>query len=128
MKKYLITVFVVLITLQAQAQQGLLENPIVKTGIKLFVEKLLPAVTGKESPIGDLKFWKIKHGKGFYKIRGIILPDNKYTNWATGKGDTRFKLKIGDTLLPPKFYWLKIHIPRLRILGIRFYVRVFPPK
>lgn len=111
----------------APARGQFLDNPLVKGAIKFFIQDLLPKVSGMDpkAKIGDLDFLKIKHGKGFYKIKGVLLPDNKATRWLVGKGDTRFKLKIGDSLLPPKFYWLKIHIPRLRILGIRFYVKVF---
>jgi len=103
-----------------------IDNPLIKFALKQAAERYLPEVTDENIPIKEIQFLKIKkkENKGIIKIKGSILP--KGGNVVTGYGDYRFRAVVSDDFTKPEVKRISFHIPRLKILFFRFYVRAYP--
>jgi hypothetical protein len=110
--------------LEAQIKPPKLElnvdNPIVKAVIKKALDEYIPKVTGENEKVKDISFITKKKTEEFVDLKGTVIFQNPKA--ALGNGNYRFKLKIGNNLLKPKIYHLKLQV--LRIWFIRFYRKV----
>jgi hypothetical protein len=104
----------------AQQIQINIENPIVKTFIKKALAEFIPKVTKYKEKVQDIQFETIKKTEEYTAIRGTVLFANQKA--MLGNGNYRFKLRIGNNLLKPKIYSLKLQT--FRIWFIRFYKKV----
>jgi hypothetical protein len=96
------------------------DNPIVKMFIKKALEEYIPKVTGENEKVKDISFITKKKTEEFVDLKGTVIFQNPKA--ALGNGNYRFKLKMGNNLLKPKIYHLKLQV--LRIWFIRFYRKV----
>jgi hypothetical protein len=117
-------VFLILFTannqLKSQQIQINIDNPIVKTFIKKALAEYIPRVTKYKEKVQDIQFETTKKTEEFTAIKGTVLFANQKA--ILGNGNYRFKLKIGNNLLKPKIYSLKLQT--FRIWFIRFYKKV----
>ena len=120
----LFVVFLILFTannqLKSQQIQINIDNPIVKTFIKKALAEYIPRVTKYKEKVQDIQFETTKKTEEFTAIKGTVLFANQKA--MLGTGNYRFKLKIGNNLLKPKIYSLKLQT--FRIWFIRFYKKV----
>ena len=120
----LFVVFLILFTannqLKSQQIQINIDNPIVKTFIKKALAEYIPRVTKYKEKVQDIQFETTKKTEEFTAIKGTVLFANQKA--MLGNGNYRFKLKIGNNLLKPKIYSLKLQT--FRIWFIRFYKKV----
>ena len=120
----LFVVFLILFTvnnqLKSQQIQINIDNPIVKTFIKKALAEYIPRVTKYKEKVQDIQFETTKKTEEFTAIKGTVLFANQKA--MLGNGNYRFKLKIGNNLLKPKIYSLKLQT--FRIGCIRFYKKV----
>ena len=120
----LFVVFLILFTannqLKSQQIQINIDNPIVKTFIKKALAEYIPRVTKYKEKVQDIQFETTKKTEEFTAIKGTVLFANQKA--ILGNGNYRFKLKIGNNLLKPKIYSLKLQT--FRIWFIRFYKKV----
>jgi hypothetical protein len=107
---------------EASAQQIQLnvDNPIIKTFIKKALQEYIPKVTKNKEKVQDIQFETTKKTEDYTALKGTVLFANQKA--ALGNGNYRFKLKIGNNLLKPKIYSLKLQVAR--IWFIRFYKKV----
>ena len=96
------------------------ESPIVQTVIKKALQEFIPKVTGENEKVKDISFITKKKTEEFVDLKGTVIFQNPKA--ALGNGNYRFKLKMGNNLLKPKIYHLKLQV--LRIWFIRFYRKV----
>jgi hypothetical protein len=125
MIKYLFFVgFLMLLTanneLKSQQIQINIDNPLVKTFIKKALAEYIPRVTKYNEKVQDIQFKTIKKTEEYTALSGTVLFANQKA--MLGNGNYRFKLKIGNNLLKPKIYSLKLQT--FRIWFIRFYKKV----
>ncbi len=125
MVRYLFfVVFLMLLTanneLKSQKIQINIDNPLVKTFIKKALAEYIPRVTKYNEKVQDIQFKTNKKTEEYTAIRGTVLFANQKA--MLGNGNYRFKLKIGNNLLKPKIYSLKLQT--FRIWFIRFYKKV----
>jgi hypothetical protein len=125
MKFLAILTFFILITFSgsichAQQIQINVDNPIVKTFIKKALAEYIPKVTKYNEKVQDIQFETTQKTEEFTALKGTVLFANQKA--MLGNGNYRFKLKIGNNLLKPKIYSLKLQT--FRIWFIRFYKRV----
>lgn len=117
-------VFLMLLTanneLKSQQIQINIDNPLVKTFIKKALAEYIPKVTKYNEKVQDIQFKTTKKTEEYTAIRGTVLFANQKA--MLGNGNYRFKLKIGNNLLKPKIYSLKLQT--FRIWFIRFYKKV----
>jgi hypothetical protein len=96
------------------------DNPIVKTFIKKALAEYIPKVTKYNEKVQDIQFETTQKTEEFTALKGTVLFANQKA--MLGNGNYRFKLKIGNNLLKPKIYSLKLQT--FRIWFIRFYKTV----
>jgi hypothetical protein len=115
-------VFLILFITKSNAQQIQIniDNPIVKTFIKKALAEYIPRVTKYKEKVQDIQLETTKKTEEFTAIKGTVLFANQKA--MLGNGNYRFKLKIGNNLLKPKIYSLKLQT--FRISCIRFYKKV----
>ena len=123
--KYLFYLFISLLLIignksSAQQIQINIDNPLVKTFIKKALAEFIPKVTKYNEKVQDIQFETTKKTEEFTAIKGTVLFANQKA--MLGNGNYRFKLKIGNNLLKPKIYSLKLQT--FRIGCIRFYKKV----
>lgn len=106
--------------LRSQQLQINIDNPLVKAFIKKTLAEYIPRVTKYNEKVQDIQFETTKKTEEYTSLRGTVLFANQKS--MMGNGNYRFKLKIGNNLLKPKIYSLKIQTNR--IWFIRFYRRV----
>ena len=104
----------------AQQIQINIDNPLVKTFIKKALAEFIPKVTKYNEKVQDIQFKTTKKTEEYTALRGTVLFANQKA--MLGNGNYRFKLKIGNNLLKPKIYSLKLQT--FRIWFIRFYKKV----
>ncbi len=117
-----IFIFLFLFGIVGKAQQIKIniDNPIVKTVIKKALSEYIPKVTKYKEKVQDIQFETTKKTEEYTALRGTVLFANQKA--MLGNGNYRFKLKIGNNLLKPKIYSLKLQT--FRIWFIRFYKKV----
>lgn len=117
-------VFLMLLTdnneLKSQQIQINIDNPLVKTFIKKALAEYIPRVTKYNEKVQDIQFKTTKNTEEYTALRGTVLFANQKA--MLGNGNYRFKLKIGNNLLKPKIYSLKLQT--FRIWFIRLYKKV----
>jgi hypothetical protein len=123
--KYLFYLFIFLLLIignksSAQQIQINIDNPLVKTFIKKALAEFIPKVTKYNEKVQDIQFKTTKKTEEYTALRGTVLFANQKA--MLGNGNYRFKLKIGNNLLKPKIYSLKLQT--FRIWFIRFYKKV----
>jgi hypothetical protein len=123
--KYLFYFFISLLLIignksSAQQIQINIDNPLVKTFIKKALAEFIPKVTKYNEKVQDIQFKTTKKTEEYTALRGTVLFANQKA--MLGNGNYRFKLKIGNNLLKPKIYSLKLQT--FRIWFIRFYKKV----
>jgi hypothetical protein len=123
--KYLFYLFISLLLIignksSAQQIQINIDNPLVKTFIKKALAEFIPKVTKYNEKVQDIQFKTTKKTEEYTALRGTVLFANQKA--MLGNGNYRFKLKIGNNLLKPKIYSLKLQT--FRIWFIRFYKKV----
>ena len=123
--KYLFYLFIFLLLIignksSAQQIQINIDNPLVKTFIKKALAEFIPKVTKYNEKVQDIQFKTTKKTEDYTALRGTVLFANQKA--MLGNGNYRFKLKIGNNLLKPKIYSLKLQT--FRIWFIRFYKKV----
>jgi hypothetical protein len=106
--------------LRSQQIQINIDNPIVKAFIKKALVEYIPKVTKYKEKVQDVQFETTKKTEEYTALRGTVLFANQRA--MLGNGNYRFKLKIGNNLLKPKIYSLKLQT--FRIWFIRFYKKV----
>ena len=105
---------------KAQQIQINVDNPIVKGFIKKALAEYIPRVTKYKEKVQDIQFETTKKTEEYTALRGTVLFANQRA--MMGNGNYRFKLKIGNNLLKPKIYSLKLQT--FRFWFIRFYKKV----
>ena len=117
-------VFLMLLTanneIKSQQIQINIDNPLVKTFIKKALAEYIPRVTKYNEKVQDIQFKTTKKTEEYTALSGTVLFANQKA--ILGNGNYRFKLKIGNNLLKPKIYSLKLQT--FRIWFIRFYKKV----
>ena len=117
-------VFLMLLTanneIKSQQIQINIDNPLVKTFIKKALAEYIPRVTKYNEKVQDIQFKTTKKTEEYTALSGTVLFANQKA--MLGNGNYRFKLKIGNNLLKPKIYSLKLQT--FRIWFIRIYKKV----